>query len=194
MGATRLVTYDAIVLAGGSARRLGGVDKPSLVVGERTLLDAVLDAAAQAGRTVVVGPARPVSRPVTWTREDPPGGGPVAALAAGLPLVEAPLVAVLAADLPFLTAAVLDRLVQAATGHDGALLVDSSGRDQVLLGVWVTDVLRRAMPDSPTGARVARVLAGLDAVRVPETGTAGGPPPWFDCDTDEDLMRARGTA
>jgi molybdopterin-guanine dinucleotide biosynthesis protein A len=194
MGAPRLVTYDAIVLAGGSARRLGGVDKPSLVVGERTLLDAVLDAAAQAGRTVVVGPARPVSRPVTWTREHPPGGGPVAALAAGLPLVEAPLVAVLAADLPFLTAAVLVRLVQAAAGHDGALLVDSSGRDQVLLGVWATDALRRAMPDSPTGARVAGVLAGLDAVRVPVAGSAGGPPPWFDCDTDEDLMRARGTA
>jgi molybdopterin-guanine dinucleotide biosynthesis protein A len=194
MGAPRLVTFDAIVLAGGSARRLGGIDKPALVVGARTLLDAVLDAVADAGRAVVVGPERPVARPVVWAREDPPGGGPVAALAAGLPLVTAPLVALLAADLPFLTADVVDQLVRAADGHDGALLVDQSGRDQVLLGVWRTQALRGAVPESPAGARVSQVLGGLDAVRVMAAETTDGPPPWFDCDTDEDLMTARGTA
>src|SRR4051812_33904528 len=34
--------YDAIVLAGGGGRRLGGVDKATLEVGGRTLLDRVL--------------------------------------------------------------------------------------------------------------------------------------------------------
>ncbi|MGW0901366.1 NTP transferase domain-containing protein, partial [Streptomyces goshikiensis] len=42
------MTYDAIVLAGGAARRLGGVDKPALPVGARTLLDRVLDACPDA--------------------------------------------------------------------------------------------------------------------------------------------------
>ncbi|MYQ48709.1 NTP transferase domain-containing protein, partial [Streptomyces sp. SID4985] len=34
--------YDAVVLAGGAARRLGGADKPGVRVGGRPLLDRVL--------------------------------------------------------------------------------------------------------------------------------------------------------
>jgi molybdopterin-guanine dinucleotide biosynthesis protein A len=79
---------DAIVLAGGRGARLGGVDKADLVVGGQTLLERALAATAGANRTVVVGPRRPTSRPVTWAREHPPGGGPVAALAAGLEHVD----------------------------------------------------------------------------------------------------------
>ncbi|MFE9042808.1 DUF6457 domain-containing protein [Streptomyces sp. NPDC007818] len=75
--------YDAVVLAGGAARRLGGVDKPGVRVGGRALLDRVLAACAGAGRTVVVGDPRPTVRPVRWTREQPSGTGPVAALDAG---------------------------------------------------------------------------------------------------------------
>jgi len=52
-----VTTFDAVVLAGGSARRLGGRDKPALDVGGRSMLDAVVTACAAADRTVVVGPA-----------------------------------------------------------------------------------------------------------------------------------------
>ncbi|WP_263167868.1 DUF6457 domain-containing protein [Streptomyces sp. SCSIO ZS0520] len=76
--------FDAVILAGGGARRLGGADKPGLRVGGRRLLDRVLTACADAERTVVVAAPRPTVRPVHWTREEPPGSGPVAALAAGL--------------------------------------------------------------------------------------------------------------
>ncbi|MFB7377255.1 NTP transferase domain-containing protein, partial [Kitasatospora purpeofusca] len=58
-----MTPYDVIVPAGGAARRLGGADKPALTVGETTLLDRVLAACAGAGTTVVVGPARPATRP-----------------------------------------------------------------------------------------------------------------------------------
>ncbi|OEU90213.1 molybdopterin-guanine dinucleotide biosynthesis protein [Streptomyces abyssalis] len=95
-------THDAVVLAGGGARRLGGTDKPSLTVGARTLLDRVLSACADASTTVVVGPRRPTYRPVSWVREDPPGGGPLTALDAGLRSVTGGTVLVLSADLPFL--------------------------------------------------------------------------------------------
>lgn len=109
-----------MVLAGGAARRLGGADKPALPVGGRMLLDRVLAACAGAGSTVVVGPRRPTVRPVRWTREEPAGGGPLPALAAGLaalpPSHESPeVVLVLAADLPFLTADTVHTLVEALT-------------------------------------------------------------------------------
>ncbi|WP_425831820.1 DUF6457 domain-containing protein [Streptomyces fractus] len=100
--------YDAIVLAGGAARRLGGADKPGVRVGGRALLDRVLQACAGARATVVVAEPRRTARPVVWAREDPPGGGPLAALEAGIRGLEsgqgpvAESVVVLSADLPFL--------------------------------------------------------------------------------------------
>ena len=54
--------FDAVVLAGGAARRLGGTDKPALRVDERTLLEHVVAAVAGAGRIVVVGPRRSLRR------------------------------------------------------------------------------------------------------------------------------------
>ncbi|WP_322766606.1 molybdenum cofactor guanylyltransferase [Frankia sp. Cr1] len=214
------MSWDALVLAGGAARRLGGVDKPALTVGGQTLLDRVLAAVDGAREVIVVGPARrvAVTRPVRWTRERPPGGGPVAALAAGLELVCAPLVAVLAADLPFLTAATVAALVRAvggggagagagrgagagagrdATGAGrtdddppwGALLVDPAGRHQYLTGVWRTSALRARLPAVPAGASMRSVLAGPRVLVLPADGRTT-----LDCDAPADLERARGWA
>jgi molybdopterin-guanine dinucleotide biosynthesis protein A len=187
----------AVILAGGAGRRLGGVDKPALMVGGRSLLDRVLDAVS--GPVVVVGPRRETARPVSWVREDPPGGGPVAALAAALPLVDAATVAVLAADLPFMTAEALQLLETSLSdsgsdGADGALLVDPSGRDQLLAGVWRTSALRRALAAAgpPEGLPLRVVLANLTVVRVP--APAAVRPAWQDCDTPEDLRRAEELA
>jgi molybdopterin-guanine dinucleotide biosynthesis protein A len=188
----RAAGYDAIVLAGGRGRRFGGVDKAELGVGGRSLLERVLTALAEAGRVVVVGPARRLPAGVLATSERPPGGGPVAALAAGLELVEAPLVAVLACDLPFVTVHTLGTLVAAlqaaADVADGAQLVDESGRSQPLAAVYRTSRLRAAL------ASVARVsnspvhvmLEGMAMVAV-----ATDPEQTWDCDTWEDLDRAR---
>src|SRR3954466_1211532 len=92
--------WDAVVLAGGRARRMGSDDKLLLDVGGRSMLSRVLDAVAGAGRIVVVGPRRAVDVEVelVWCREQPEGSGPAAALRAGLEHVEAPLVAVVAGD------------------------------------------------------------------------------------------------
>src|SRR3954465_16095737 len=97
-----LPPYTAVVLAGGKAARLGGQAKPQLEVGGRPMLATVLAAVADASARVVVGPAQPVPGGVVLVREHPPGGGPVAALRAGLESVTADVVVVLAGDLPFL--------------------------------------------------------------------------------------------
>ncbi|MEU6799729.1 DUF6457 domain-containing protein [Streptomyces neyagawaensis] len=108
--------YDAVVLAGGAARRLGGADKPGVRVGGRALLDRVLAACAGARTTVVVADPRPTARPVLWAREEPPGGGPLAALDAGLRRTTAPYVVVLSADLPFLAEETVRRLLDSLRG------------------------------------------------------------------------------
>lgn len=200
----RVGAYAAVVLAGGAARRMGGVDKPALPVGGRSMRDRVLSAIADASPRILVGPADTPPAGVRVTRERPPGGGPVAATAAGLALLDAgtSVVALLAADLPLLTrdaVALLLRALAAPAGGrveaDGACYVDADGRRQMLCGVWRVPALRGALDrlaaergGSLAGAPVRALLAGL-AVR--EVAWAGdGPPPWFDCDTDEDVRRA----
>ena len=71
------------MLAGGAAARLDGADKASVELHGRTLLTWALDAVVDAAEVVVVGDPVPTHRPVTFTREDPRHGGPVAALLTG---------------------------------------------------------------------------------------------------------------
>ncbi len=203
---------------------MGGVDKPALPVGGRPMRDRVLAAVADATPRVLVGVADAVPAGVRVTREDPPGGGPVAAAAAGLALLDpdTAFVALLAADLPLLTRAAIGDLLQhldretpdtepaggcsapasparnglgAERGPDGACFVDGDGRRQSLCGVWRVAALRAALNrltvergGSLAGAPVRALLAGLVVREVPWSGD--GPPPWFDCDTDEDVRRA----
>ncbi|MEU6309602.1 NTP transferase domain-containing protein [Streptomyces sp. NPDC047014] len=194
------MSYDAIVLAGGAARRLGGADKPALSVGGRALLDRVLDACPDARTTVVVGARRPTARPVRWTREEPPGGGPVAALDAGLRVVTAELVLVLSADLPFLDRDTVRALLAApgargtegAEGAEGALLRDAGGRDQPLVAAYRAEPLRReiallaAEHGGLAGLPLRALTAELDLVPVVAQPLAA-----FDCDTWDDLAVAR---
>ena len=189
----QLPPYAALVLAGGRAARLGGQAKPQLEVGGRTMLATVLGAVADAERRVVVGPPQPVPEDVVVVREQPPGGGPVAALRAGLPAVGSDVVALLAGDLPFLSAALIAQLRTALAG-DGVLVVDDGGRDQFLLGVWRTAALRAALPGAGGPMSLRRVLAPLAADRLRPAVPPGTPPPWLDCDTPADLARARAVA
>lgn len=179
--------YDAIVLAGGGARRLEGADKPGLVIGGRALVAWVGAAVADADRLVLVGPERRELPDAITVREDPPGGGPVPALRAGLTRVTAPWVAVLAADLPFLRPGHVGELRRAACDRGGAVLTDDDGRPQWLAGVWSTAGLAGALEDYRAGS-----LRGLMEplrpayVRLPPAAR----PAWYDCDTPADAEEA----
>ncbi|RDG36327.1 NTP transferase domain-containing protein [Streptomyces corynorhini] len=191
-----MTAYDAIVLAGGAAKRLGGVDKPAVRIGGRRLLDRVLGACAQAGTTVVVGGRRPTARPVRWAREDPPGGGPLAALDAGVRALDAraETVVVLSADLPFLERSTVQRLIATldTEGREAALLTDADGRDQPLVAAYRAEPLRREIAllateyGSLAGLPLRLLAAELDLARV-----GGDPFASFDCDTWEDISTAR---
>lgn len=189
-----MTAYDVIVLAGGAAKRLGGADKPGVRVGGRALLDRVLGACEGAGRSVVVGVRRPTVRPVRWTREDPPGGGPLAALDAGVRCVEAATVLVLSADLPFLGEETVSRLIGTleTSGKEAALLTDADGRDQPLVAAYRTEPLRREIALLATeygglaGLPLRLLSHELDLARVDAAPFAS-----FDCDTWEDISTAR---
>ncbi len=188
------MTVTAVVLCGGQSRRLGR-DKTAEALGDTTVLDHLLDALPQAWLVVVVGATRPTTRPVTWAREDPPGGGPLAATAAGLALATGDLIVVIAGDMPF-AAPAASRLVSALVtaiendaGLDAVTASDGDGRPNPLLTAYRTEVVRHALPSDPAGrpARwlLDRVRAGTLAVDAHEA---------LDVDTAEALAEARRRA
>ena len=183
-----LTDVEAVIVAGGRATRMGGVDKPALVVGGRRLLDIALTAVGGCRRIAVVGPRRDDLDPaVIQVQEEPAGAGPVAALAAAG--VHEPVVLTLAADLPFLTADTVAALVEAlrgAPGSDAAFAVDDSGRIQFLLAAWRGPALAghlAALGADPANQPMKALLPER-YVTVPVAGTA-------DCDTPQELAQAR---
>jgi len=206
------VPWAAVVLAGGSSRRWAGRDKTTVPLAGRTVLEhAVAAVLPQAVEVVVVAPAdhpaRPavwdaalaVGRPLLWTREDPPGGGPLAGLAAGLASLGAldgldgldgppGIVVLVAGDLPFARTA-CPRLVAALTAAQdagAAVGIDPDGRRQPLLAAYRTALLRRPFVDSDVTDRPLRdLLAGLVVAEVPVTAVEA-----LDLDTPQDAEAA----
>lgn len=177
--------FDAIVLCGGAARRLDGTDKGALIIGGRSLLDRALEAVADACNTVVVGPQRRVVRDVRWTLEEPPGGGPVAAIDAGLELTEEACVVVLGVDFPFVDADCVARILAALDEQDGVILIDETGRHQFLVGAYRRDALVAALEGrDPRGMSVKDLIADLDLLLLDD------PRSTRDCDTWDDVRAA----
>ncbi|MFN0282110.1 MAG: molybdenum cofactor guanylyltransferase [Kineosporiaceae bacterium] len=180
-----------VVLAGGRSRRWNGLDKTAALLAGRPVLCHVVDGVRAAFgadvAVVVVGPddhaAADAVGPddVRWVREDPPGGGPVAGLAAGLAALPADVrvVGVIAGDVPF-GAPALRRLTRELCGPadadpvdadpvdadriDAVVGEDPQGRRQPLLGAYRLGPLRAAVAAGPTAGRP--VHAVLDALVV----------------------------
>lgn len=209
------IALDAIILAGGRSSRLGGSPKAELVVGSQRLVDIAVDAAAASGarRTVVVGPDGLVALPVITTREQPPFGGPVAGLAAGLVALDRldaddeasdhpdnadrgdpadsadRWVLVLTCDLPLAGAAAAELVAAAAHARrevDGIHLDD--GRPQWLPAVYRCEALARALAalDDPRGASMRGLAAHLTLTTMPDRDGLTA-----DVDTWQDVERAR---
>lgn len=192
---SREVEYAAVILMGGAGRRLGGRNKAAVTVGGVALLERVRAACAAATACVPVGQEC--------------GGGPAAAAVAGLqrlsrqPLYDA--VAFLAVDQPFVTVDALEALAAALPGYDGALYVDAAGQRQYLCSMWMVESLF-ARVEAFTGQQLGgqqfteqdslspfwnvslrKFFSGL---HIAELESDSQPPPWYDCDTPDQLRAA----
>lgn len=160
--------WTAAILAGGRARRLGGVDKSALVVGGRSILDrqvAVLRSLTPHLLIVASEEDRFRDSGVPVVRDRITGAGSLGGLYTAL--VEAPTeqLVVIACDMPFLTAPFLSRLAALGAGADAAMPRDARGLHPVC-AAWA----RRAAPH--LRARIdqsqLRILDALDGLDVRE--------------------------
>jgi molybdopterin-guanine dinucleotide biosynthesis protein A len=120
----------AAIVAGGRATRFGGRDKSRLDVGGRPIIVRQVEVLQRvAGRILVVGgdPARYADLPVTAHADVVSGAGAIGGVYSALELAATDLVIVVACDLPFLDAAVLERLCELAGAADGAWVRTAAG-------------------------------------------------------------------
>lgn len=198
-------TVAVIVLTGGCSTRMGE-HKPALDVGGRPIVARIVDAVAGLP-VVVVGDAAGVPDGVPVVREEPPGGGPVAGLAAGFTALttgygaqpgpggaDLERVVLLAGDLPFVTRAGVEALLAALDADpevDTALAADAEGQVNWLCAAWRVEALRDRLAGlaEPAGTSMRRLNAGARQVRVRDEGG------WsVDVDTPADLEAARARA
>ncbi|MFJ6538056.1 DUF6457 domain-containing protein [Paenarthrobacter sp. NPDC091711] len=170
--------FNAVILAGGRATRLGGVPKPTLKYDGDTLLQHALHAARGASAVVVVGPDVPGSGGggeavisgragaggqlpgrILLAREEPVFAGPAAAIAAGLAALtkngeSSPWTLVLACDMPHASRGVglLWAALESSPGAEGAMAVSVDGRKQPLLGAYSTAALEREVGVASEGS------------------------------------------
>ena len=196
-GCASLPAVDLLVLAGGTGERLGGRDKGALVVGGRTLLERALRSDLGGSRVLVGTTPVPPGVDVVATMEDPPGGGPVAGIAAGLAALRAGSaapsgwVAVVAVDQPG-AADALVRLRAALPGAPDATEAvshaDATGRRQWLLAIYRRSALEAALVrlGSVRDSSVRRLVGGLTWHEVADGAEHIG-----DVNTWDDLSRWR---
>lgn len=106
----------ALILAGGRATRLGGVDKRELVVDGQTVFERQVAVLAPSVAEIVVSTRREVAgyRCVRDAIED---AGPLAGIAAGLAAVQTEWLLVIAGDMPHLTRELIERMLAATAAE-----------------------------------------------------------------------------
>ena len=147
---------------------------------------------------LVVGPGQGVPEGVRVVFERVPGGGPVAGLATAVETLTAAAdaslpyaVVVLAADLPFVTSAHVDRLLGALESADLAVTVDRDGRTNWLCAAWRLPALRARLDEvgDAYGRSMRELASGIRTQSVDDPAELA-----LDVDTPADLARARDRA
>lgn len=142
-----MTRMSAMILTGGSSSRFGS-DKSQAMMGADSLIENLLKSLPSEMEIVIVGPELlNASRQVKYTQEDPLGGGPVAAIEAGLKLIDSEFVVIIATDMPF-ASQVLDALIQnLPVTEDATIPLDSAGIRQPLCAIYRREALVEALKE-----------------------------------------------
>jgi molybdopterin-guanine dinucleotide biosynthesis protein A len=188
MSAVTASIPDSIIVAGGKATRMGGLDKAMLPLGlsGKTLLEDIIKSCP--GKVYVVGNPREIGidgAEVTWVPDLNPDGGPAAGLWSGLISVTSEYVFISAADQT-LSSETVSTLISAALGSDGAWAIRSDGSGQPLCACVRTDLLRELLaPTQGINQSPLRLLSSLKMV-----GVEVNPDQVVDFDTWQDVAKA----
>jgi len=188
------------ILAGGRARRLGGADKASLVVGGARIIDrqlAALSAVADDVRIVANDPVRYAGLGVRIVPDAIADAGPLGGIYSALLDARHERVIVLACDLPFVTRELLERLVaeSLADAASDAIVPRSARGLEPLCAIYTKRCAAAARTRLDRGALEVRGV--FEDVRMRELGPDALAPYddgslFENVNTPHDHERARG--
>lgn len=148
--------------------RLGGVDKSHLMVGGRPIIDRQVDLLQQvADEVIVVGthPGRLTTTRVPVHADRIAGCGAMGGVYTALEVATGDAVIVIACDMPFLVAPLLERLIALSAGGDAAWVRTAAGVEP-LVACYRRDARARVRHAIANGhlklADLARVLAVVE--------------------------------
>lgn len=147
-----------VILAGGRSTRMRA-EKAQVKVDGRRLIDRVLASLPAHEAAVVVSPF-PLDLPVSQVTEDPPFGGPVAGINAGVQALDTDLIGILAVDAPdsgALLPSLCEALLREANAH-AAVIHAADGFLQPLCAVWHRAALLNALAHTGTRDIAAKRL------------------------------------
>jgi molybdopterin-guanine dinucleotide biosynthesis protein A len=163
----------ALILAGGRATRMGGIDKTALVVDGETIFERQLRVLAPRAAEILISvgaqdnavfAANPRLRTVTDTVI---GAGPLAGVLAGLEACTTPWMLVVAGDMPHLSGDLIDRMVAVATGDIDAVGIRIDGLPEPLFCLLRVSAARPAIERRfAEGKRKASELLTSSGLRV----------------------------
>jgi len=189
-----LTSATGVVLAGGTASRLGGEDKALMELDGEPLLARALRALTRVTETLlVVGhPDRHAGFGVDVISDHRPGAGPLAGLEAALMHAATPHVLLLACDLPFVPTELLLALLAASPTADVALPV-SRGYDEPLCARYATRIQPLVSEALDDGLRkMTSFFGAVQVARFPLSSVKGAQPAdLLNCNTPEALAEAR---
>ncbi len=181
----------ALILAGGESRRMGQ-DKANLLLGERALLQSVVNTLQPLFAEVIVSVRQPRHEiDLLQVCDDPVHTGPLAGLVAGLERVNTSWLFAVACDMPFITPAVIEYLAQQRADCQ-AVVPMVSGYPQPLAAFYAVSCLPLAR-DCLNGSgkhSLRELLERLQVRYVNEAQLLKADPEllsFFDLDTPQDV-------
>lgn len=180
-----------VILTGGTSRRMGH-DKAAVDFGGIPLLEFVVGLIPPGNQIVVVG--EPTDVAATYVREQPAGGGPVAALHAALPLIAARSLRVVAVDTPFGLPWLLQHRLP--PGREALIPKDSLGRPHYLCAQYTAGGIATAIAamGGSHGASMKELVSQMSQVEYvenPHTDKLTSTEVLLDINTPVDLLHAR---
>ena len=184
-------TVAGAILAGGAARRLGGIAKGLAVVGDARMVDHVAAALEPVtAEIVLVGAPADVAASLPGLRavaDEVPGSGPLGGIISALRATERDTL-VVAWDMPFMTAAVLGALLDAPADAD-ASAPSFDEQLEPLCALYRASALETLVRAFDGGERSA--VAALRRLRLHRIDAPAGPSPFASVNTPEQLAAAR---
>ena len=184
-----LPAVTAIVLCGGRATRLGGVQKPLADLGGKSLLAHVIARLEPQVGSIVLSVGRNSARYARFGYpiivDDDPDQGPLAGIVSALAVVDTPWTLTTPADTPFLPSNLVHALAPSCREH-GAAVVSAGGHRQNLAMLLDGKQAAALAEFYRAGGRAVHrwlVASGVDEVAFPEDG-------FLNINTPDDLAHA----